>query len=214
MTSCCRAVPCEQMFKPRIARSNLKRYRKKGLPAIERRMVASIPAGDIKGGSVLEIGGGIGMIQAELLSAGAQAGEVVELVPAYEPFARQLAQEKGFESRSRFRVVDVLDQPDAVAHASIVVLNRVVCCSPDGIRLTEQAAHLAERMLVLSFPRDRLLNRLFARVANGLQRLMGRSFRVFLHPRAALYAAARAKGLVLANTGRNLVWEFASFRRG
>jgi hypothetical protein len=63
-------------------------------------------------------------------------------------------------ARSRFRVADVLAQPDAVAPATIVILNRVVCCSPDGVRLTAVAARLAERMLVLSFPRDRFLMRI------------------------------------------------------
>jgi hypothetical protein len=160
MTNCCRAGPCQEMFKPQIARKNLKQYRRKGLGAIERRMVESIPAKELDGARVLEIGGGIGTMQAELLGAGAHEGEIVELVSAYEPYARELAQEKGLDARSRFRVADVLAQPDAVAPATIVILNRVVCCSPDGVRLTAVAARLAERMLVLSFPRDRFLVRI------------------------------------------------------
>jgi magnesium-protoporphyrin O-methyltransferase len=202
------------MFKARFARRNLKQYRKKGLGAIERRMVASIAAADLNGARVLEIGGGIGTIQAELLASGAREGEVVELVSAYEPYARQLAQEKGLETRSRFRVADVLEQPDAAAPATIVVLNRVVCCSPDGLVLTELAARLAERMLILSFPRgERFFVRLFANVVNGLQRLLGRSFRVFLHPRASLYAAAQTQGFVPTGSGHNIVWEFVALRR-
>ena len=81
---------------------------------------------------MLEIGGGIGRIQAELLATGADQGEVVELVGAYEPYARELARDIGLEARTSFRIVDILDEPDAVEPADIVVLNRVVCCSPDG----------------------------------------------------------------------------------
>lgn len=196
-----------------MARRNLKRYRKKGLGAFERRMMASIPSGDRDGARVLEIGGGIGAIQAELLASGAREGEIVELVAAYEPYARELVQEKGLESRSRFRVADVLEQPDAVKPATIVVLNRVVCCSPDGVQLTETAARLAERILVLSFPRDRWLVRALARVINAVQQVMGKSFRVFLHPKASLNAAAQAQGLSLTDSGRNLAWEFVVLRR-
>ena len=163
MTGCCRAGACEEVFKPRIARRNLTRYRKKGLGAIERQMVASIQADERDGARVLEIGGGIGTIQTELLMTGAKEGEIVELVSAYGPYARELAQEKGFESRSRFRVADVLEQPEAVEPAAIVILNRVVCCSADGVRLTEAAARLTERILILSFPRDRVLVQVFAR---------------------------------------------------
>ena len=213
MTSCCRAGPCEEMFKPRMARRNLKRYRKKGLGAIERQMVASVPAKELDGARVLEIGGGIGTIQAELLAKGASEGEIVELVSGYEPYALELAREKGLKTRSRFRVADVLTQPEAVSPADIVVLNRVVCCSPDGVRLTEVAARLAERMLILSFPRDRFLVRVVTAVINRVQRLMGRSFRVFLHPRVSILAAAQAQGFMLAATGRNIVWEFVALRR-
>ena len=201
------------MFKPRFARKSLRRYRKKGLDKIEQGMVASVPAGGLDGARILEIGGGIGTIQAELLAAGANRGEIVELVSAYEPYARELAQEKGLESRSTFRVGDVLEQPAAVAPADIVVLNRVVCCSPDGVRLTAVAARLAARMLLLSFPRDRLSVRVVMRLVNATLWVMGRSFRAFVHPRASLYEAAQAEGFVVAETGHGIAWEFAALRR-
>src|SRR5262249_25066720 len=184
---------------------------RKGLGKFERRMVADIPTRELDGARVLEIGGGIGAIQADLLAKGARTGEVVELVPAYEPYARELAQEKGFSKRRAFPVADVLEDAHAVAPATIVILNRVVCCSPDGIRLTAIAARLSERVLLLSFPRDRMLTRTFAKAVNGVMRILGRSFRTYLHPRAALFAAAQEAGAKLTRTGHNLLWEFAIF---
>jgi hypothetical protein len=201
------------MFKPRFARKSLQRYRKKGLDKIERGMVASVPEGGLDGARVLEIGGGIGTIQAELLAGGADQGEIVELVAAYEPYARELAREKGLETRSTFRVGDVLEQPAAVAPADIVVLNRVVCCSPDGVRLTGVAARLAARIVLLSFPRDRALVRVVMRMMNAAFWSMGRSFRAFVHPRASLYEAAQAEGFVVIKTGRSFAWEFAALQR-
>jgi magnesium-protoporphyrin O-methyltransferase len=143
-------------------------------------MLATASTGGLRGARVLEIGGGIGALQAELLEAGAERGEIVELVSAYEPYALELARERGIEDRVSFRVEDVLEHPDAVDRADVVVLNRVVCCSPEGIRLTAVAARLAKRTLVLSFPRDRLWVRAGLKVTNGVMRLMGRSFRVFV----------------------------------
>ncbi len=213
MPGCCRGAACEEMFKPRFARRTLKRYRKKGLDKLERRMVASIPATALDGARVLEIGGGIGTIQAELLAAGAAQGEIVELVAAYEPYARELALEKGLAQRSTFRVADVLEQPELVAPADVVVLNRVVCCTPDGVRLTGVAARLAMRMLVLTIPRDRLLMRVFMRVGNTVLGLLGRSFRAFVHPRASLCAAAEAEGMHLVGAGHGVVWEFLALQR-
>lgn len=213
VAGCCSSGSCEEVFKPRFARRSLNRYRKNGLDKIERAMVASVPGEGLAGARVLEIGGGIGTIQAELLAAGAARGEIVELVSAYEPYARELAKEKGLESRSTFRVGDILEQPGEVAPAEIVVLNRVVCCAPDGVRLTGAAARLAKRMLLLSFPRNRFFVRAFVRVVNASLWLMGRSFRVFLHPRTSLYQAAEGEGLVVVQTGRRIAWEFVALRR-
>jgi phospholipid N-methyltransferase len=201
------------MFGPRVAKRSLKRYRARGLDRLERKMLETISPDDIPGASVLEIGGGIGALQAELLRAGAARGEVIELVEAYEPYARELAREQGLSDRSGFRVVDVLENPEAVEPASIVILNRVVCCSPDGLELTELASRLAHRALLLSFPRDRLLVRLGLRAVNAWQRLSRSSFRVFLHPPAALLASAEAQGLRLAAHERGRLWELATLGR-
>ena len=213
MASCCRSGPCEEMFSPRMARRSLKRYRERGLDELERAMVAAGGAEGLEGARVLEIGGGIGALQAELLEAGADTGEIVELVPAWEPYARELAREKGLEQRVEFRIADVIEEPGGVVPADVVVLNRVVCCSPDGVRLAGVAATLARRKLVLSFPRDRFLVRLGLRLVNGGMRVLGRSYRTFVHPRAALVAAAEGEGLTLAEADRGFLWEFIALRR-
>ena len=202
------------MFKPKIARKNLKRYRKKGLSAIERQMVASVPDKDLDGARVLEIGGGIGTIQAEFLATGAGEGEIIELVSAYEPYAREVARDNHIEDRTTFRVADLLEEPNAVAPADVVVLNRVVCCTSDGVRLTALALRLANSVVLLSYPRDRFVVRAVMKLMNATMRVLGRSFRVFLHPTNALFAAARAEGFQTAETGRTFVWEYTTLRRG
>ena len=200
------------MFTAKDARKTLRRFRKKGLNKLERQMVDSVSTSALHGARVLEIGGGIGTIQAELLAGGADRGEVIELVSAYESYARELARDKGIEHRSTFRVADVLEAPNAIAPADIVVLNRVVCCSPEGVRLTGMAARLADRMLLLIYPRDRFVVRIGGRVLNVVLWIMNRSFRVFLHRRDLLHAAAQSEGLVVAETGQTFAWEFAALR--
>ncbi len=201
------------MFSARVARRSLERYRSKGLDSLEQRMLASAAAEGLEGGRVLDIGGGIGRLQAELLGAGAERGEVVELVPAWEPYARELARERGLEERTSFRVADVLEDPDTVEPAEVVVMNRVVCCTPDGIQLTTAAARLARRTLVLSFPRDAVWMRFGIGLMNAGFWLIGRSFRVFVHSPDALVAAAEVEGLRLADRGRGIAWEFVALRR-
>ena len=211
--SCCRSGACEQMFSRRAARRSLERYRSKGLDEIERRIVASAQEAGIQGARVLEIGGGIGVIQAELLEVGAATGEIVELVVAYEPYARELASDKGLSDRVTFRVVDLMENPDAVEPADVVVLNRVVCCSPDGIELSGIAGRLARRTLVLSYPRDVVWVRLGVGLINLGQRLFRRSFRAFVHSPAKLCAAVEEQGLRATDLGRTAFWEYSKLER-
>ena len=211
--SCCRSGACEQMFSRRAARRSLERYRSKGLDEIERRIVASAKETGIQGARVLEIGGGIGVVQAELLEVGAATGEVVELVGTYEPYARELASDKGLSDRVTFRVVDLVEDPADVEPADVVVLNRVVCCSPDGIELTGIAGRLARRTLVLSYPRDVVWVRLGVGLINLGQRLFGRSFRAFVHSPAKLRAAVEEQGLRATDLGRTAFWEYSTLER-
>jgi magnesium-protoporphyrin O-methyltransferase len=201
------------MFTASRARRDLDRYRAKGIGRLERRMVASAVAAGVDGRSILELGGGVGALQAELLAAGASTGEIVELVAAYEPYVRELAAEKGLTDRLTFRVADVLEDPSSASPADVVVLNRVVCCSPDGVELTSTASRLARRTLVLSYPRDRVLVRLGIAAINLGQRLLGRSFRAFVHSPALLRAAAEAEGLHLREFDRGSLWEFSMMQR-
>jgi hypothetical protein len=201
------------MFSPRTARRSLERYRSKGLDEIERRIVASAKEAGVQGARVLEIGGGIGVIQAELLQVGAATGEIVELVVAYEPYARELASDKGLSDRVTFRVVDLVEDPADVEPADVVVLNRVVCCSPDGIELTGIAGRLARRTLVLSYPRDVVWVRLGVGLINLGQRLFGRSFRAFVHSPAKLRAAVEEQGLRATDLGRTAFWEYSTLER-
>ncbi len=213
MNQCCRAGACEEIFTRKFARRSLENLRRKGLGDVEQRMVAIASEPGVEGARVLEIGGGIGALQAALLDAGAEQGEVVEVVAAYEPYARELARERGLEDRTSFRVLDVLEEPDAVEPADVVLLNRVVCCSPDGVELARRSAALSTRTLVLSFPRDALWVRLGMRVLNAGFAVFGRSFRIFAHPRRALVAAAEGEGLSLAGGWRGALWELTTFRR-
>jgi len=201
------------MFSPRAARRSLERYRSKGLDEIERRIVASAKEGGVQDAHVLEIGGGIGAIQAELLEAGAATGEIVELVSAYEPYARALASDKGFAGRVTFRVADLVEDPDAVEPADVVVLNRVVCCSPDGVELSGVAARLARRTILLSYPRDVPWVRLGIGLINLGQWLFRRSFRAFVHPPAKLRAAIEEQGLRATDLGHTAFWEYTTLQR-
>ena len=213
MASCCRAQPCEEIFSWRVAEWDLRSYRRRGLERLERKLLASVPRAVYEGSRVLEIGGGIGALQAELLRRGAASGEVIELVAAYKRYAAELARDLEVEDRTEFRVHDVLAKPGSVERADVVIMNKVICCSPEGLELVAVAATLTRKALVLSFPHSTWPLRAAAQLQHLLFRLLGRKYRFYVRPPAAVAAAATSGGLVRSDSGRGAVWEHATFIR-
>ena len=212
MSDCCRAAPCEEVFGSRTAEGDLHEYLSHGLGTIETRMLDAIPPLVVAGARrVLEIGGGVGALQAELVLKGASSGEVIELVGAYEPYARRLATKLGIGDRTSFRVADVIENPQQVQDADIVVMNRVVCCSPDGLRLTAVAAGLTRQVLAISYPRSLAILRLMQRLQEPFARLFRRRYRFYIHDARAIRTAATAAGMSLQAAGHGAFWEYAVF---
>lgn len=209
--SCCAAESLD-IFGARSARRELSRYLRRGLGGGDaRRIAAWAEEGGLDGATVAEIGGGIGQLQVELLRRGAGHGTVVEVVPAYEGPAHELARATGVAERSTFLLADLLETPAAVGPADVVVLRRVVCCSPSGPDLIGVAAAKARRTLLLSYPRSTPTIRLAVRAQNVLFALARRRFRIFVHPPEELERAATARGLVHVRTARGRIWETVQF---
>ena len=166
-----------------------------------------------RGETVLEVGGGIGEIEIELLRAGAEHATNVELVGVYEPHGRALLEEQGLSGRIDWRYGDLATDRDLGPEADVVILNRVVCCYPDMPALVEAAAEKTRRVLALSFPRDTVLARLGVRAINTWCRVRRSEFRFFVHSPREIVATAAARGLrpVHEHTGR--FWQIAALDR-
>jgi magnesium-protoporphyrin O-methyltransferase len=201
----------EKLFGEKTARRDLKRYRRKGLDETGERLVAFLRGRGVEGLSVLEIGGGVGALEAELLQSGAGHALNIELSPAYEPYARELWREAGVEGSAEFRVGDVTQ--DGIEPADAVVMHKVVCCYPDAEALVGAAAERAGRYLVMSFPRERRLTRVGFGAINVVGWLLRWEYRTYIHPVAEILGAAERRGLRRAEEHRGLVWQTAAFER-
>jgi magnesium-protoporphyrin O-methyltransferase len=198
------------MFSAKQARLDARRYRKQGLGGTSRRLVEL--AGDVSGETVLEVGGGVGAIELDLLAAGAERATNVELSGEYEEEAATLLAERGLTERVDRRVADFVDEP--VEPHDVVVLHRVVCCYPDVDRLVGIAAANTRRRLLLTYPRERPWTRAGIAAINLFMRISGSDFRAFVHPVARMTAAAQREGLALERREQpGLIWENAAYER-
>lgn len=211
---CCTPPPSEyrRFFNRKVARIWLRRYRRRGLQRSARGLVRL--AGDVDGASVLEVGGGLGTLGLELLEAGAARVTNIELSSGFEDAAAELLAEKGLADRVERRVDDFVLVAGELPRHDVVVLHRVVCCYPDADGMVAASAALTGRELLLTYPRERPFLRTGFGLANVWLRLRRCGFRVYLHPVAAIDAAAEREGLTLAaREPQDMVWENAAFAR-
>jgi 2-polyprenyl-3-methyl-5-hydroxy-6-metoxy-1,4-benzoquinol methylase len=210
VAGCCDPIAYRRLFSRKSAARDLRRYRERGLNGTSLDLVGL--AGDVQGVSVLDVGGGIGAIEIELLEAGAARATNVELSGGYEDAAGELIAERGIEGRVDRRVGDFV-MAEVEPH-DVVVLHRVVCCYPDVDALIATAADHTKRTLLLTYPQERVWMRAGLRMINVWLLLTRCGFRTYVHPVAKIVAAAEAHGLRLDRRERHgLLWESAVFAR-
>jgi 16S rRNA G966 N2-methylase RsmD len=213
MSDCCDRTGYQTVFSDRFARRVARMYCRRGLDRTQRRLVTFLTERGIEHASVLEIGGGVGEIQIELLSRGARKATNLEISRNYEPEAAALLERFGMVDRVQRRFVDIATSPNAVEPADVVVLNRVVCCYPDYERLLSAAAGHAKRLLVYSHPPRNSLIRMIITCENLLHRLRGSDFRAFVHPPAAMIKTAEAQGMSVSYRHRGVSWHVVGLER-
>lgn len=213
MSDCCTPKGYRWVFSERSARSQANRYRRRGLDGPSQRIVDYLKTQGVEGRTLLEVGGGIGAVQLELLKAGAARATSIELTPTYESVASELIAEAGLTGRVERRVMDFAQTSGEVDGADIVIMNRVVCCYPDMPLLTGAAADHAARTLVMTFPKYSWWTRAGLGAGNVMLWLMRRQFHIFVHRPSAIIATSRSHGLhpVLDDSG--FLWKLVALDR-
>ena len=202
------------MFGERTARHDLRRYRKRGPSKPTRILLEAIRREGIEHATVLDIGGGIGTVQHELLDAGAERATSVEASAAYVRATRKEAERRGHADRITHQRGDFVALADRVEPADVVTLDRVICCYPDMESLVGRSADRARRVYGLVYPQDRWWVRLGIGATNTIMRISRRAFRAHVHAATAVDAVAREHGLTPRLARRaGPVWQVAVYTR-
>jgi magnesium-protoporphyrin O-methyltransferase len=106
---------------------------------------------------------------------------------------------------------DFVDVAKSVPAASVVTLDRAICCYPFYERLLLEALRHAERGLALSYPRERW----YVKAGVGLENLLRRrtAFRVFVHPEARMRRLIEGAGFALIGHAQTFFWAVDVYRR-
>jgi hypothetical protein len=171
------------------------------------RLVDYLDSNDLTGLTVLEVGGGIGAIQIELLRRGAASATNVELSPGYEKVAETLSEEEGLSDRITRDVGDFVTGQEIYGPADVVVMNRVVCCYPHMERLVGAASSKTSKYLALTVPRDTWWNKTWVGVGNALMGLREGYVKAFVHPVPGIMSIAAESGLTPRFTDHDVIWQ-------
>jgi 2-polyprenyl-3-methyl-5-hydroxy-6-metoxy-1,4-benzoquinol methylase len=196
------------------AASDLRSYREKGPIPSTRTLIDALKAEGVEGATLLDIGGGIGAIQHELLDAGVTQATSVDASAPYLDAAREESDRRGHGGRVTYRHGDFVELAESVPPADIVTLDRVINVYPDWERLARLSAERARRLYGLVYPRDTPAVRLIIFAMNLVLRLRGKSVRASVHPVEAIERIAREDGLsphFSRSVGR--AWQVAVYRR-
>ena len=212
--SCCAASPCESQFDRKRAARELESYRADGPSnATTRALIQLLGRTSAAGSTLLDIGGGVGAIQYDLLARGARAVTAVDASSAYQQAARAEAERQGVSARIDFRLGDFVALAPDIPAADIVTLDRVVCCYPDMEPLVRLSAERCRRLYGLSYPRGRWPVRATVATENVFRRMFGNPFRSFVHSPAAMDRLITGLGFTLQSSVRTFAWEIAVYRR-
>lgn len=204
---------CPNTFDAKAAEGDLKRYLEHGPDGTTKALVDAIVAEGIEGATLLDIGGGIGAIQLELLAAGAASAECVDATAEYVTTARAEAARRGFGDRTRGRIGTFESLAAVIEPADIVTLDKVVCCDPNLPALLGEAVARARRIVGLVYPRETWWNRVAARGLAAWGWLTRDPTRWHLHPHADIDGILRAAGFRRRDVDRSLIWQVAIFLR-
>lgn len=200
-------------FSTKDAERDLADFRRNGVGPSTRALIDAIRAEGIEGASLLDVGGGIGAIQLELLANGLGSAESVDASEGYVGIARAEAARRGFSGRVTHRFGTLTELADEVGPADIVTLDKVVCCNADLALILGDVVLRARRMVGLVYPRDRWWNGVAAAILAAWNRVTGDPTRWYVHPEAKLDGILRSAGFVRRDVDRTFIWQVAVYVR-
>lgn len=211
--SSCQCQGIEKLFNDKTARRDLKHYRRSGPHGLTTDLIAFLKEHGITGNSLLDIGGGIGAIQHELVAAGATRVTSVDASSGYLAISQKEAESLGYADRASYYHGDFVELADSVDDADIVTLDKVLCCYDKVDDLVKKSVAKTKRYYAIIYPRTNILAQLFIYIANIFMWVTRSGVRFFLHPSEHVEAMVEDAGLKPVHRLNRSVWQLVVYSR-
>jgi 2-polyprenyl-3-methyl-5-hydroxy-6-metoxy-1,4-benzoquinol methylase len=213
MACCTGYCAAEKQFDGKVAEHDLRRYQRRGADVTTRLLLEELRRQRLEGRQLLDVGGGIGVISAELADTGVATVTMVEASPAYLEVARREVGSRYGSRPTQFILGDFAAIADTLPNADVVTLDRVVCCYPDGEALLRKAAERTLHLFAFTYPRNRWYVRMMTGLENFWRRLTGNKFRAFVHSPQRMSATLENAGLARAVRRGTAFWVVDLYHR-
>lgn len=212
--SCCQCQGIERLFDTKLAKRELRMYRWFG-PRRSTSHLLSFLRDKCENRTLLDIGGGVGVVQHELFDAGLSKAIQVDGASAYIEVSRKEAERRGNNERVEYHHGDFVDLAagDEELRADIVSLDRVICCYPDMQKLLGSAASRAHQSVALVFPRDGRLFKLAEKIGNFFVRFFDPDYKMYIHTTGDVTSLMESRGFALTGLKRTIAWQVHLYKR-
>jgi SAM-dependent methyltransferase len=208
MPACCSLFENEadRQFNAKKVANELARFRTKGPGRTTLLLEHGISLAGLLEGHLLDVGAGFGALTFRLLDRGMKGATVVDASSAYLAAARKEADRRDRAQSVQFVHGDFVSVAAGLPTATVVALDRVVCCYPSCEALLESALGRAEEGVALSYPRDVWYVRLGIMLENAQRWLARNPFRTFVHPSETIDRTIRRNGFELFSRYETWMW--------
>ena len=209
----CQCQGIENFFDEKAAKRQLNRYLKKGPSRTTRILLDEIRKKGVQGLDFLDIGGGIGAIQYDLIKAGASKGTSIEASSAYLDLVRDEEFHNVIAKKVNFEIGDFTTMASDVKSFDIVTLDKVICCYDDMSELVGLSSKIARKIYAVIYPRSVWWTKLLFPMMNFYPIIKGNSFRVFIHPTEKVEEILFDNGFKRNYYTKTFFWQIAIFTR-
>jgi len=203
----------ESVFDKKEANKSLKKYQKKGPEKFTKLLLNALRQNDLNNLTLLDIGGGIGVLQHELIKNGVVKTTDVDASAAYIETAKQIMQKNGNKDKMNFIYSDFNDCYKSIENHDIVTLSRVVCCYPNAVELINNSVVKANLYYGLIYPKGGFFAEIVQKIMNFGMYLKKNPFRVFIHSEELMNQTVCDNGFEKIYSGFAFPWKVVLYKR-
>ena len=212
--SCKHCCGANRLFDIKNAKKDLKRYLKKGPRKPTKLLIEALKSENLTNLSLLDIGGGVGIIPLELLPKGLKKVIDVDASEGYISIAQSEVTKRQQQDSITYKLGDFVAIQEHIEKHDIVTLDKVICCYPNVDALLQTSLSKATLYYGLVYPQANVLSRLAVWFLNLSLKIRGNSFRTFVHSPAFVNNTILDAGFEkIASSKTFLSWQIHLYKR-